>query len=305
MDPFLDLIHLLRPKATLWRQVEAAGRWAISFPKKDDLLFCSVVQGECLVVRPATKPVKLSAGDFVLIRTSVPFQFASDARVKPVNSEKAFAPSSSGLLQLGVGKERPVLLRGGRFLFDTANEDLLTGLMPPLIHVHAAADRSERIHMLLQMIASEGAAFEPGRDFVIARLMELLLVSILRDHSRRAIGKDTGLLAGLADPVTAIALQIMHGKIGQNWTVAELARRSGVSRSRFAARFHDVLGVSPIRYLLDWRITVAKDELRKGTRSISEIAFAVGFQSVSAFSTAFSRTVGCPPRRYAALRSDK
>ena len=304
MDPLIDLIQLLRPKATLWRQIEAAGRWGVAFPKKDDLLFCSVVYGECLVVRPNTEPVKLSPGDFVLIRTSMPFRFASDTRVKPVNSVKVFAASSSGLIKLGVAKDHPVLLRGGRFLFDTANENLLTALMPPLIHIAATANRSERIHMLLQMNASEAAASEPGRDFVIARLMELLFVDILRDQSRRIERRDTGLLAGLADPITAIALRAMHGKIGHNWKVAELAKTSGVSRSRFAVRFQNTLGVSPIRYLLDWRIALAQDELRKGTLSISEIAFAVGFQSVSAFSTAFSRTVGWPPSQYAESRRE-
>lgn len=298
MDPFLDVIQLLRPKATLWRQIDAVGRWAVSFPKKDDLLFCSVVHGECLVVQGPIKPLKLASGDFALIRTSEPFRLASDTKVNPVDSEKAFAASSSGLLKLGTGKQHPVLLRGGRFMFDTANENLLTGLMPSLIHVAANADRSGRINMLLQMNAFEAAAAEPGRDFVVARLMELLFVDILRDQFRRSKGDVPGLFAGLSDPVTARALQAMHGNIGRGWTVAELARESGISRSRFASRFHNTLGVSPIRYLLEWRIALAKDELRKGTRSISELAFAVGFQSVSAFSTAFSRIVGCPPKRY-------
>ncbi len=298
MDPLIDLIQLLRPKATLWRQIEANGRWAISFPKRNDLLFCSVEYGKCLVVRPDTEPVKLSPGDFVLIRTSVPFRFSSDTKVKPVDSVKLFGASSSGLIKLGMDEGHPVLLRGGRFLFDTANENLLTALMPPLVHI-ATANRSERIRMLLQMNASEAAAAEPGRDFVMARLMELLFVDILRDQRLRPESKDTGLLAGLTDSVIATALQMMHSNIEHHWTVAELAKRSGVSRSRFAVRFLDKVGVSPIRYLLDWRIALAKDELRKGTRLISEIAFAVGFQSVSAFSTAFSRTVGCPPRQYA------
>ncbi|WP_419804307.1 AraC family transcriptional regulator [Terriglobus sp.] len=302
MDPLIDLIQLLRPKATLWRQIEASGRWAVSFPKRDDLLFCSVVYGNCLIVRPNMEPVKMSPGDFVLIRTSVPFRFSSNTSVKPVDSVKLFGASSSGLVKLGIDEGHPVLLRGGRFLFDTANENLLTALMPPLVHIVATANRSERIRMLLHMNASEAAASEPGRDFVVARLMELLFVDILRDPYLRAEDGDTGLLAGLADPITARALQTMHGNMGRNWTVAELAKQRGVSRSRFAARFRNTVGVSPIRYLLDWRITLAKDELRKGARSISEIAFAVGFQSISAFSTAFSRTVGCPPKQYAKNR---
>ena len=155
------------------------------------------------------------------------------------------------------------------------------------------------------MNASEAAGAEPGRAFVIARLMELLFVDILRGQGRHVGTKHVGLLAGLADPITAKALHVLHGDLRHDWTVADLARRSGMSRSRFAVRFHERLGVSPIRYLLDWRMALAKDELRKGVHSISEIAFLVGFRSVSAFSTAFRRTVGYSPRRYAESLSDQ
>ncbi len=298
-DPFLDLIGLLRPKATRWRKIVAAGRWAIAFPKRDDLLFCSVVEGECLLVRPATEPLKLHQGDFILIRTDTPFCFASDARVPAESSEKAFAASRTGVIRLGGGRKRPVLLRGGRFVLDTANESLLTQLMPSLIHVRGESGRSERIQNLLHMNASESAACEPGSDFVIPRLMEILFVELLRDESRRVDSTNTGLLAGLEHPVTAKALRLMHAEPARGWTVETLARRSGASRSRFALQFQNTLGTSPMHYLLHWRIALAKNSLRNGTRSISEIAFDVGFHSVSAFSTAFRRNVGQSPKQFA------
>ena len=104
-----------------------------------------------------------------------------------------------------------MLLRGRRFLFDTANENLLMALMPSLVHIVVTANHSERIRILLQMNASEAAASEPGRDFVAARLMELLFVNILRDPSLRAKDGDAGLLADLTDPVTAGALELCTG----------------------------------------------------------------------------------------------
>ncbi len=91
----------------------------------------------------------------------------------------------------------------------------------------------------------------------------------------------------------------MQGEIARPWSVAELARLCGLSRSGFATRFKDVLGVGPIEYLMHWGMAVAKDELRRGTRSIGEIALAVGFKSPSAFSTSFTRAVGCSPKRFA------
>lgn len=299
VDPFLDLIGLLRPKATRWREIAAAGRWAVAFPKRDDLLFCSVVLGECLLVRPASEPVSLHQGDFILIRTGTSFRFASDTKVSAESSEQAFAASRTGTIQVGGGTHRPVLLRGGRFLLDSTNESLLTQLMPPLIHVGVSTQRSERIQNLLQLNASESAACEPGSDFVIPRLMEILFVELLREESRRMTSANTGLLAGLAHSVTAKALQLMHAEPARSWTVETLARRSGASRSRFALQFQNRLGTSPMRYLLEWRMVLAKAALRSGTRSISEIAFDVGFQSVSAFSTTFRRSVGCSPKQFA------
>lgn len=107
------------------------------------------------------------------------------------------------------------------------------------------------------------------------------------------------MLAGLANPITAQALSAMHREVARDWTVSSLAKHCGVSRSKFAALFPKVVGKGPIEYLLHWRMALAKDALRRETQSISEIAFSVGFQSASAFSTAFSRVVGCSPKRYA------
>jgi AraC-like DNA-binding protein len=91
----------------------------------------------------------------------------------------------------------------------------------------------------------------------------------------------------------------MHRDVAHAWTVSGLARLCGVSRSTFAARFRQIVRTGPIEYLLHWRMALAKDELRRGSRSIGEIALAIGFQSSSAFSTAFSQAVGSSPKRFA------
>ncbi len=109
--------------------------------------------------------------------------------------------------------------------------------------------------------------------------MELILVEMLRHETPKVDDRSTGLIAGLLDPAIASVLLAMHGEIAREWSVAELAHLCGVSRLGFATRFKEVLGVGPIEYLMRWRMAVAKDELRRGTRSISEIALQVGFQS--------------------------
>ena len=297
-DPFLDLIQLLRPRATVWSRIDAAGRWAISFRKRDDVLFCRVVKGECLLLRPRRTPVRLEQDDFVLVRTSTPFTLASDGKTKPVDSETLVAQTMSVNLRLGSGGKAEVTLHGGKFVFDTANENLLTGLMPQLLRVAASDTRSERVRALLTMNEQETALPGPGSEFVIARQMELILVDLLRSRTR-VDERQAGLLAGLEDPMTARALMWMHGQVAHAWTVAELARKCGMSRSAFASRFRERVGRGPIVYLQDWRMALAKDALRAGQRGAGEIGLAIGFQSSSAFSTAFRRAVGMSPRAFA------
>lgn len=244
--------------------------------------------------------MRVQTGDFVLIRTSTPFTLASDPSVEPMDSEKAVAATKRHKLILGAGMESPITIQAGKFIFDTANEDLLMGLLPSLVHIGGDDASSARVRGLLAMNAAESRSPGPGSEFIIVRLIELLLVEILRSNRMQLDKEPTGLLAGLADPVAARALSAMHNDVAYPWTVAELAKLCAVSRSTFASRFRAVVGIGPIEYLQHWRMALAKDALRLGRQSIGQIASAVGFQSQSAFSTAFTRAVGCSPKRFGA-----
>lgn len=298
MDPFLDLIRLLRPRATLWSKVEANAPWGLLFQRHDDLLFCWIERGRCELLRQGFAPLSLETGDFVLIRTSMPFSLVSDADVEAIDSEAVITGSGS-IARLGDVQDPSTVIRGGKFVFDSANECLLMDLLPQITCVKATENSSERVRSLLIMNEAESSASGPGSEFVIARLMELVLVELLRSKKFAPDNAQTGLLAGLADPITAKALAAIHSQVARPWTTEKLARLCGSSRSAFAARFAKVMGIGPMEYLQQWRIAIAKDELRRGSRSVGEIALAVGFQSSSAFSTAFTRAVGCSPRRFA------
>jgi AraC-like DNA-binding protein len=297
IDPFLDLIRLLRPQATLWGTIRGSGRWGVGFRERHDLLFFRVDRGKFLLLRAKEEPVPLGSGDFVLIRTVAPFVLASDPQVEPVESETLVATTRSTTMRVGLGKREQVTIRGGRFVFDTANEELLVDLLPPLMHVAVSKTKSARVLALLSMNEAESHAPGPASDFVVARLMELLLVELLRGGALVAPTK-TGMLQGLGDPVTARALVAIHGDPAKPWTTSKLARLCGCSRSAFNLRFTGIVGIAPIGYLHRWRMVIAKDELRRGERSIAEIAFLIGFQSSGAFTRAFTRSVGCSPTRF-------
>jgi AraC-like DNA-binding protein len=298
VDPFLDLIRLLRPRAMLTAGLYASGAWGVSFRKRDDVLFCWVESGECQLTRAAHEPLKLQTGDFVLVRTTVPFTLASDPAVKPEDSEAIVAATNDPVIRLNWGSGPSTVLRGGRFIFEAMHESLLVELMPSLIHISRDHASSWRVQSLLKLNETESALRGPASDFIVTRLVEIILVELLRQEALRVDQERIGLLAGLGDAVTARALSALHSDVARDWTVAALARTCNVSRSTFAAHFRKVVGIGPIEYLLRWRMTLARDELRHGNRSIAEIALMIGFQSSSAFSTAFTKAMGHSPRQF-------
>jgi AraC-like DNA-binding protein len=140
-------------------------------------------------------------------------------------------------------------------------------------------------------------------NFRAACLMEMILFEILRGQTLQSAPEHGSLLAGLADSVTAKAITAIHADVAHPWAVESLARHCGVSRSSFATHFQNVMGTGPIKYLQRWRMALAKDQHTSETRSVGEIALAIGFRSSSAFTTAFTRIVGCPPTQFLAERS--
>jgi transcriptional regulator GlxA family with amidase domain len=178
-------------------------------------------------------------------------------------------------------------------VFDSPDAALLVSLLPALLHVRGV----ERLSVLVQLVAEESRQRRSGRELVLTRLVEVLLIEALRSTS----GEDAppGLLRGLADARLAPALRQMHAKLARPWTVAQLARTAALSRSAFFERFSRSVGLAPMEYLLAWRMSVAKDLLRRRELGLAEVAARVGYGSASTFSTAFSRHVGQPPGRYA------
>lgn len=283
--------------------MDAAGDWGLSFPALGDLLFFWIEDGTCQLIRPGCDPSWLEKGDFVLLRTTLPFTLTSSQEVEPLDSIAAVAAKQEGRLKLGSGQERPISLHMGKFLFSAANEDLLTGLLPSIVQIPSRSPKLHRLQNLLTLMESEGRDPGAASEFIIVRLVELALVEILRTPTlgfpETVNPANRGLLAGLRDPVAAKAIRAMHENVGREWTVNSLARLCGVSRSAFATRFRDIVGIGPISYLLRWRMALAKEGLKSGTARVEEIAFSVGYKSASAFSTAFTRAVGCSPSRFA------
>jgi AraC-like DNA-binding protein len=172
----------------------------------------------------------------------------------------------------------------------------LLAALPSVIHLSARGPRASVgwLGTLLNIAVSESGAARPGGENVLARLSELMFVEIVRQYIEGLPEAETGWLAGLRDPIAGHALAAMHGEPREPWTVEDLARRAGVSRSVMAERFTAMVGQPPMQYLARWRAQLASRLLAQG-KSVAEVADGVGYESEAAFSRAFKKFAGKAP----------
>ncbi|MBP2560668.1 AraC-like DNA-binding protein [Neorhizobium galegae] len=301
MDALADVIKLLRLSTVLLGSMSARGRWGVRVPEQSGPTFYFVTEGRCWFRTNDSGPVELQEGDYVLSARPLSDSFQNEIGAQTELSDDAFKARHTvdGEIRIGDEGSGPATrVLGGLIQCDPANADLLIGLLPRLVHVPATEKTAVRLRALVSIILEEAADSRPGREAVLCRLIEVMLIETLRREA--AWSPHAGLLGGLADPQLAQALGHIHADVARGWTVEELARRVGMSRSVFARRFSEAVGVAPVEYLLGWRMALAKDVLLRGGNTLEEVAETVGYQSASAFSTAFSQRVGCPPSEYAA-----
>ena len=299
MDPLTDMLSLLRPRSLLWKELETTGDWAIAFPGHRGTVFFLVEQGGCAFVGDGYPPRLLRAGDFVLLHAPAPWRLGSVPEIATVPVEQ-FRRSRSQAATEGGDKDLSTRILGGGFDFAAPNAAMAAELLPPLIEITSDRPGAARLRAVLEGLADETATARPGGRLVIDRLLDILLVEVIRLANTSPVPTRPGLRTALADPRLALALEAMHAQPAQGWTVAELANVAGMSRSVFAERFVRLVGVPPFDYLLRWRMARAKDAIRFERLPMVRIAEQAGYQSLSAFSAAFRRTVGCSPRAYRA-----
>lgn len=293
-DPLSQVIALLRPRAVFSKGISGAGRWGVRYTTFGQPSFCVVLEGRCRLAVEGEEPVALEEGDFVLLPATPAFVLSGFEPVTPRPIDPQVAATFTEEVRHG-SPDGPadVRLLGGYFLFGSPDAALLLSLLPGMIHIRGI----RRLTTLVELVGEEASGQAAGRDLVLSRLIEILLIEALRATR----GEDTppGLLHGLADARVAEALRRMHGEPERSWTVAQLARSAGMSRTAFFERFIRTVGLRPMAYLLAWRMALAKSLLDGDDIALDEVARRVGYGSASTFSTAFSRHVGQPPGRYA------
>ncbi len=293
-DPLADVVTLLQPAAPFSKLITGAGAWAIRRTELGQPFYCALLDGSSRLLAQGLAPVILQAGDFILIPSAQTFTASS---LEPATSMLVDEPPlqlPNGEFRLGNPNGPPdVRMLIGYCTFGSPDAALLVSLLPKLVIVRG----ENRLGTIMQLVRDESRAARPARDVILARLLEVLLIEALRS----TVGTEAspGLLRGLADARLVVALRQMHESPAAQWTVAQLAKDSGLSRSTFFERFSRAVGAAPMAYLLSWRMALAKNLLRRNDESLSEVAERVGYRSQSTFTVAFTRHVGLSPTRYA------
>ncbi|PMS23707.1 AraC family transcriptional regulator [Trinickia dabaoshanensis] len=294
IDPLADVVTLLQPSARHSKLVVGAGAWHIRRSDAGQPLYCVVLAGACRIAIDGSEAIELCSGDFILVPDAYGGAMSSAVPVPPGAPEAMPVALGAGEFRIGDSSGPPdVSMLAGHCSFGSPDADLLVSLLPRVVHVRG----EPQLATLVQLIRNEFQDRRAGREVILAHLVEVLLIEALR--STAGAPACPGLVRGLADERLAVTLRRMHESPAKAWTVAELSKEAALSRSVFFERFSRAVGLAPMAYLLNWRMALAKNMLRRTNRSIAEIAERVGYGSASAFSVAFARHVGLPPARYA------
>ncbi len=328
MDVLSDVLRVVRLSGAVFFTADFSSPWAIESPMPDRLaaavipqaecivLFHILVDGTCEVATPNHPVTTMEAGDVVVFPRG-------DQHVMRSHKAASATPLSS-VFTPGRHDEPPQLSYGGggqtsRFVCGYLNCDSrfgpLVDAMPTMLLVRSRGDYSaiEAIDSggsrptavpqgsgtwlgtTLKFTVNEARTGRPGNAAMLGRLTELMFVEILREYMQRIPADQGGWLGGVNDPCVGKALRLMHADPARDWTVEELAHEVGVSRSVLAERFTELVGETPIRYLANWRMQLAKQMMRDGACNVQEVAMRVGYESEAAFSRAFKRATGTPP----------
>jgi AraC-like DNA-binding protein len=297
MDPLSDVLSLLKPRSYASGGFEVGGAWSVRFGRHPGIKCYTVVHGACwLSVEGVDEPARLTAGDCFLLPRGWPFRLASDLALTPVDAATLYPAARDGrVIAYNGGKD--VLIVGGHFALADAPAGILLSALPPIVHIRKEADRAV-LRWSVERMMQELRDPQPGGLLIAQHLAQMMLVQALRLHLAEGASGGVGWLFALADKQMGAAITAMHEDPAHRWTLHALAERAGMSRSTFALKFKATVGASPMDYLTRWRMLVAGNRLSNTAEPISSIALSLGYESESAFSTAFKRIMACSPRRY-------
>ena len=315
-EPLNEALERLRLEGAIYLRAEYSEGWALAdqggpmfaammHPGAERLiLFHVVASGRCFVSCAGGERYWANAGEVIVLPYGDAFLMGGVEPTEPVSILSVVPPppwTEMPVVRHGEGGSRTDVVCG--FLYTEAplfDPDLRA--FPPAFVVRPPPGPARSWFDASVAYAVEESS-ERGRGLRSTKLPELLLVEVLRLHLANAPASNRGWLAAVRDPVVAPAMKAIHSAPERKWTVADLAMEAAVSRSALDARFREVLGLAPIRYVNEWRLRVAQDLLATTEVTVAAVARRVGYDSEEAFSRAFKRVHGQSPSLWRSTRS--
>jgi AraC-like DNA-binding protein len=288
-DPFRDVLALARPQTVAPVPLRATAPWGARFSPFPHIKLGVLVEGECWLCVDGLEPLFLTPGDFYLLGNPPPYGLGST-----IAAARAREGISAGGPEISQGSVTYTC--SVDFEFPDSDASTLFAALPPATLVKADDSAGTLLWNIATLLVHEIETQKVGRSLVLEHLAQILLVHMLRSHAGSS-REPLGWLASVADDGIGAALRAVHAEPGHRWTLDELARIATMSRSAFAVNFRDRVGRPPLDYLIEWRMQLARAALRT-EGSLTALAGTIGYQSVSAFSTAFRRVVGMSPREF-------
>lgn len=298
MDPLSGFLSLLRPVPTVTPGFKAGGTWSVRFASQRGTIGCYVVlTGSCWAeVEGVPRPLRLSEGDAIVFPRGRSFRLASDLTA-PETDAAAVNLYVGGGAPVVVGTGERFSTVGARFHLTAGQADLLTRLLPPVIHTQRASDRPAR-KWAAQRLLREVREALPGSGVLLENLACAMLVEILRAHLATLGPPETGWLAAFSNPRLRLAIQGIHAEPARDWTLEQLASLAGLPKTEFAARFQTSMGESALDYCSRWRTALACERLDRSSDSVTLIAASLGYATGNAFTSTFKRVMGISPTSY-------
>lgn len=280
--------------------------WSIRVQDGSPLCLTAMVSGGGWVVPNLGDAVRLGPGDVAIVRGADPYILADDPATSPQvfvhPGQRCATPGGTDLheeMALGVrtwGSDPAgsvTMLLGVYEEVGAVGQRLLDALPPVLVVSHDTWDST-----FVSILGREITKDEPGQEVLLDRLLDLLLISVLRVWLDRPEAEAPAWYRAQGDPVVGQALRLLHENPAHPWTVASLAAKTGISRAALARSFTELVGVAPMTYLREWRLALAADLLREPAATLDAVARQVGYGSGFALSTAFKRLRGISPREH-------
>jgi AraC-like DNA-binding protein len=296
VDVLTDVLVRSRARGAAFAYTTLRGAGGLTFPAGATVGVHAIVEGDAFVWTddPATATA-VRAGDVVLVRRA--------AHAIAPRAGAACTPIQA-VIDAGRGVAGPddepvsLVLLCGAYLFDGDLFEPVLGALPEVVVARPAAGSSLRVtvDLLARAMLEDGL----GQQALLDRLLDITLVHVLRDRFAADPGAAPPWFAAASDDRIGPALQAIHADPARPWTVADLADAAALSRAAFARRFTALVGAAPLHYLAEWRMALAREELRRPGVGLAAVAATVGYRSEYAFAAAFKRHHGTAPGRWRA-----